>query len=147
MLDPRGCVLLGKREFSNEWASAGHERERERERECASKHMQLLYSLGIILAWVWEGPGGFSKEPNNFPSFHRLLIGLHPLVRLTGLYDPAPPPYTPNTRSGTRGGKGGVLIPLVEQCCDPLGLEAVASAPGLLSSMSNSLLLPFLINS
>ena len=58
------CVP-GKRELS-----AGHQaRAGERESE-------ILRSSGIILAWVWDGPGAFAKEPINFPSFHGLPMGL-----------------------------------------------------------------------
>ena len=51
----------------------------------------------------------------------------------------------PTWPSGTRMGKGAVLLPLVEQCCNLLGCEAVASWPVsrlmfpiLLSSMFSS---------
>ena len=52
-------------------------------------------------------------------------MGLHPLVRLMGLYSPTPSPVPPNNLV-LEEGKKGVLIPLVEQCyeCyDPLGRE------------------------
>ena len=51
---------------------------------------------GIILAWGWDGPRAFPKEPINFPGFQILWMGLHPLVRLTGLHGPASPLVHPN---------------------------------------------------
>ena len=36
------------------------ERERNRERE-RERQRELLCSHGIILAWVWDGPGAISK--------------------------------------------------------------------------------------
>ena len=39
---------------------------------------ELLYSPEIILAWLWDGLGAFTKEPINFPSFCGLLVGLPP---------------------------------------------------------------------
>ena len=61
---------------------------RERERVSSSR---------IILAWVWDGSGAFSKAPMNFPSLHGLLIGPHPLARLMGLFGQALPLVTPST--------------------------------------------------
>ena len=44
-----------------------------------------------------QGLGAFSKERINFPSFCGLWMGLHPLVRLTDLCGPAPPPTSPSS--------------------------------------------------
>ena len=38
----------------------------------------FLCSPGTILAWVWDRPGAFSKEPINFPRFFRLFDGPTP---------------------------------------------------------------------
>ena len=67
-------------------------------------------------AWVWDGPGAFSKEPINFQNFHGLWMGLYPLVRLTGLFGPARP--CASQQFGTEVAKGGELIPWEEQCCN-----------------------------
>ena len=37
--------------------------ERERERERKERDLTLLCSPGIILAWAWNGPGAFSRQP------------------------------------------------------------------------------------
>ena len=86
------------REGTNEWGKCvtGWARERERER--------FFVPLGYIslgLGWT----GSFSKPPINFPSFHGLLMGLHTLVGLIGLYGPAPPCIPQQT--GTEQGKEG----------------------------------------
>ena len=84
------------REKTHHWTgSEVREREREIGRDWETASV-LLCSPGIILAWVCDGPGAFSKLPVSFPSFLRLVIG-PPLVRLTGLYGQAPPPVPPPT--------------------------------------------------
>ena len=84
----------------------------EREERREERVLALLRSPGIILGWVWDGPGTFSKEPIGFPSFCRPWIGLHPLVRQIGLYGPAPLPAPPTIRRWIAG--GGVPIPVVQ---------------------------------
>ena len=126
-------------------AGAGYEREIKRERERA-----LFPPLELLLAWVWGGPDAFSKEPISFPIFPD-LIGLHPLVRMTGLCGPAPPPVPPS--NPVPEGEGGGLIPLVEHRCGPLGCEAAASwwreqapaAPQFMHIDANFLRSPFLV--
>ena len=55
-------------------------------------------SAGIILAWVWDGPGAFSKWTFNFPNLCVLCVGPPPNQSLLcpdwteGLFGPAPPP-------------------------------------------------------
>ena len=111
------------REDANEWGKCGS-RESDGKRESERKRVSLC-SSEIILAWVWDGLGAFSKEPFNFPSFHGLLIGLHPRTRLTGLFGQALLPVHPQP-SGIRGVKGRMLI-------NPLGREMLWSSGGWLS--------------
>ena len=42
--------------------------------QITSQRVRSLYSPAIILAWVWDGPGAFSKWPINFPTFHTLWV-------------------------------------------------------------------------
>lgn len=89
-------------------------------------------------------PWGYSQELGlgqtrcfviiNFTNFLRLWMGLYPIVRVTGLPGPAPPPEAPMS---WRGGGGSSVSPRrAEQCCGPLGCEAAASWE------ANRLLLP-----
>ena len=42
--------------------------------QITSQRVRSLYSPAIIVAWVWDGPGAFSKWPINFPTFHTLWV-------------------------------------------------------------------------
>ena len=76
---------------------------------------ELLCSPGIILAWVWVGPGASSKGAN-FPSFSELSIGPsssytgRPFWSITSAYAMlpstvhVPAPSVPTRQSGTREG-------------------------------------------
>ena len=71
--------------------SAGHEQASHKQENIS------LCSHGIILAWVWDGPGAFEKAVN-FPDFfvpwmaHLPTNPFLPQATPTGLFGSAPPP-------------------------------------------------------
>ena len=79
--------------------NAGHpdKKEKERDRERPSLFFWDYISLGL-------GQNRSDLKITNFPSFHRLWMGLHPRARLAGLYGPACPP-TPPSNSVSKGGR------------------------------------------
>ena len=96
---PHCCVLLA-RERWNTWAQCiipscgavgvGGERDKKKADsllevvgeqasavcECRSRVSQLLFSPGMVLAWVWGRLGAFSKQPINLPNFPVLWVHL-----------------------------------------------------------------------
>ena len=75
--------------------SANSTTERERERETETETAPIC-SPGVITRSLGLGwTRSFLEEPINFPNFLRLWMDPFPLVRLTGFYDPAPPPEHP----------------------------------------------------
>ena len=88
-----------------------------RERERASSFPWDYISLGLGQTRC------FLKRTKELSKPLRLFIGLHTLVRRTGLFGQAPPPVPP-TIIWYRSGEGRSVPPLG---CGPLGREAAAS--------------------
>ena len=110
--DPKGRVFPGERAGMNrgvhhwlgEW-----ERERERERESERARVHFFVPLGLKPgAWVWDDQVLFEKNQSTSQTFTS-FIWVYPLVRLTGLYGPAPSPVPPTFQYWK--GEGGSVNP------------------------------------
>ena len=110
---PKGSCI-SRWESRNEQRSASlvgwvRERERERERESERARVHFFVPLGLKPgAWVWDDQVLFEKNQSTSQTFTS-FIWVYPLVRLTGLYGPAPSPVPPTFQYWK--GEGGSVNP------------------------------------